>query len=236
MILIKKLYKKFAQLEALINVDIEFPDGALSYLVGPNGSGKTTLIKSILGLVKPTSGEIIVDGIKLNGNYEYKENIGYMPQTAHFPENLTVEEIFKMIKNLRSRKKFYDEELIESFELKKEMNKRLKNLSGGTRQKVNAAIAFLFNPKILILDEPTAGLDPVSSGILKDKIIKEKQSGKTIIFTSHILSELEELAENVIFLLEGKVYYKGSLEHLVEKTNCVNLERAIASIMSGAAA
>ena len=85
------------------------------------------------------------------------------------------------------------------------MNKRLKNLSGGTLQKVNAAIAFLFNPQILILDEPTAGLDPVASGILKDKILKENENGKTILFTSHIISELEDLAQNIAFILEGKI-------------------------------
>ncbi|MFA3784006.1 ABC transporter ATP-binding protein [Melioribacteraceae bacterium 4301-Me] len=236
MIEIKNLYKKFGSLAALSDVNIQFKNSSLNYLVGPNGSGKTTLIKCILGLVKPTSGEIFVDGVKLNGNYKYKEKIGYMPQIAHFPENLTVREIISTIQNLRSENIRYDEELIENFKLNSEMDKRLKNLSGGTRQKVNAAIAFLFDPQILILDEPTAGLDPVSSSILKDKIIAERKRGKTIIFTSHILSELEELAENVVFLLEGKIYYNGTISHLIEKTKGSNLERAIASIMSGEAA
>lgn len=233
MITIDNLSKKFGSLDALKNVSVEISKGSITYLVGPNASGKTTLIKSILGLVKPTSGEIHLDGEKLNGNYSYREKIGYMPQIASFPENLTVDEIINMIKDFRGNIKAYDGELIEKLNLQKEFKKRLKNLSGGTRQKVNASVAFLFNPEILILDEPTAGLDPVSSSILKDKIVQENKNGKTIIFTSHILSELEELAEQVIFLLEGEVRFNGTISNLINSTDKQNLERAIASIMSG---
>lgn len=232
MITIENLNKRFGSIEALKNISAKIMKGSITYLVGPNASGKTTLIKSILGLVKPTNGNILIDGEKLNGNFSYRKKIGYMPQIASFPENLTVEEIFSMIKNLRVNTNVYDEELIAKFNLQKEFNKRLKNLSGGTRQKVNASIAFLFDPEILILDEPTAGLDPVSSSILKDKIIHENKCGKTIIFTSHILSELEELAEQVIFLLEGQIKFNGTINSLINSTAKQNLERAIASIMS----
>jgi Cu-processing system ATP-binding protein len=233
MIKIESLRKRFGLLDALLNVSLEIESGSITYLVGPNASGKTTLIKSILGLVKPTAGSIFLDGEKLNGNFRYREKIGYMPQIASFPENLTVEEIFNMIKNLRENTKTYDYELIYKFNLQKEFKTRLKNLSGGTRQRVNACIAFLFNPQLLILDEPTAGLDPVSSSLLKDKIIKEHNNGKTIIFTSHILSELEELAEQVLFLLEGQIRFNGTINKLINSTEKQNLERAIASIMTG---
>lgn len=233
MITIEKLCKNFGSIEALKCISAEIQKGSITYLVGPNASGKTTLIKSILGLVKPASGIIILDGEKLNGNFSYRNKIGYMPQIASFPENLTVEEIINMIKNFRDNRKTYDEELIDKLSLQKEFKKRLKNLSGGTRQKVNACIAFLFSPDILILDEPTAGLDPVSSSILKDKIFSEHKNGKTIIFTSHILSELEELAEQVIFLLEGQIRFNGTINKLINSTDKQNLERAVASIMSG---
>lgn len=233
MITISGLNKSFGSLEVLRNLNLEIKNGTITYLVGPNASGKTTLIKSILGLVKPDSGSIYIDAEKLNGNHSYRSKIGYMPQIASFPDNLTVTEIIKMIKNLRDDYKSYDEELIDMLRLSKEFNKRLKNLSGGTKQKVNAVIAFLFNPEILILDEPTAGLDPVSSSILKDKIIKENKQGKTIIFTSHILSELEELAEDVIFLLEGETRFQGTMIDLINSTGKQNLERSIASIMTG---
>lgn len=233
MITISGLNKNFGSLEVLRNLNLEIKKGTITYLVGPNASGKTTLIKSILGLVKPDSGSIYIDSEKLNGNYSYRSKIGYMPQIANFPDNLTVTEIIKMIKNLREDYKSYDEELIEMLKLGSEFNKRLKNLSGGTKQKVNAVIAFLFYPEILILDEPTAGLDPVSSSILKDKIIKENKHGRTIIFTSHILSELEELAEDVIFLLEGESRFQGTRKDLINSTGKQNLERSIASIMTG---
>lgn len=233
MISISEISKRFGSIEALKSISLNINDGTITYLVGPNASGKTTLIKSILGMVKPNSGIISIDNERLNGNHSYRSKIGYMPQVASFPENLTVLEILKMIKNLREEINTYDEELISHFKLEREFNKRIKNLSGGTKQKVNAVIGFLFNPEILILDEPTAGLDPVSSSILKDKIIAENQKGKTVIFTSHILSELEELAQDVIFLLEGEIRFQGTISELIGSTSKHNLERAIASIMTG---
>jgi Cu-processing system ATP-binding protein len=233
MISISEISKRFGSIEALKSISLNINDGTITYLVGPNASGKTTLIKSILSMVKPNRGIISIDNERLNGNHSYRSKIGYMPQVASFPENLTVLEILKMIKNLREEINTYDEELISHFKLEREFNKRIKNLSGGTKQKVNAVIGFLFNPEILILDEPTAGLDPVSSSILKDKIIAENQKGKTVIFTSHILSELEELAQDVIFLLEGEIRFQGTINELIGSTSKHNLERAIASIMAG---
>lgn len=231
MIITKKLYKIYGNLKVLNNVDLLIKDNKLTYLVGPNGSGKTTLIKTVLGLVKISSGEILIGNNKLNGDYSYKELIGYMPQIASFPENLTVNEVIDLIKNIRKTNEKLDEELIIEFNLKKEYNKKIKNLSGGTKQKLNAAIAFLFNPKILILDEPTAGLDPVSSSFLKDKIIKEKNNGKTILLTSHIISELEEVAEEIIFICDGKIIFNGNKNDLINSTKEKNLERAISNLM-----
>lgn len=234
MIRTEKLHKKYGALEALKEINVEIKKNKLTYIVGPNGSGKTTFIKTILGLVKPKSGIVIVNETKLNGVYKYREQIGYMPQIASFPENLIVEEVLTLLKEIRGISSNLDEELIELFHIKKEFGKRIKNLSGGTKQKLNAVIAFLFNPTILILDEPSAGLDPVSSSILKDKIMKEKRNGKTILFTSHIMSELEELAEEVIFILEGNVCFSGKKDELIEMTGEKYLERAIASLMIGA--
>ncbi|MBU2494268.1 MAG: ABC transporter ATP-binding protein [Bacteroidetes bacterium] len=233
MIEINSLNKNYGSLNVLKNINLNLAEGKITYLVGPNGSGKTTLIKSILGLVKKYDGSILVNGELLNGGSGYRKDIGYMPQSASFPENLTVRNIFEMVKDLRNNTENMDEELISKFNLKNEMNKRLKNLSGGTVQKVSAALAFLFNPSILILDEPTAGLDPVSSGILKDKIIKENGAGKTILFTSHIMSELEDLAQNIVFILEGKICFEGPLNSLINLTGEKNLERSVASVMMG---
>jgi len=231
MIKIKNLEKYYSKLHVLKNIDLSIEQGKITYLVGPNGSGKSTLIKSILGLIKKYDGTISINGQIINEDSEYRNLIGYMPQSASFPENLTVKDIIKLVKEIRYQN-IYDEELLTKFVLSKEMNKRLKNLSGGTIQKVNAALAFLFDPQILILDEPTSGLDPVSSNILKDKIIDENKKGKTILFTSHIISELEDLAQNIAFILDGKIWFSGSKNELIKIAGESNLERSVASLMT----
>ena len=124
-----------------------------------------------------------------------------------------------------------DEELVGRFALAEHMAKPLRTLSGGTRQKVNAVLAFLFRPELLILDEPTAGLDPVASGVLKDKILAERAAGRTFVITSHVLSELEELADDVAFLVDGRVHFAGPVEELLRATRQTRLERAVAHMM-----
>ncbi len=236
MITVKQLKKRFAKLEALKGVDVSFEPGEVTAVLGPNGAGKTTLIKSILGLVRPDSGIITFDGKELNGDYTYRERIGYMPQQARYPENLTVKEILEMIRDLRNYPEVQDEELITMFNLQSEMNKPFKTLSGGNKQKMSAVLAFLFCPDVLFLDEPTAGLDPIASSKLKDKIITEKKKGKTIILTSHIMSEIQELADKVVYLLEGNLHFVTTVDSLLDDTGQPNLERALASKLEGVAA
>jgi Cu-processing system ATP-binding protein len=145
---------------------------------------------------------------------------------------MTIAQVFDMMKDIRrDDTRGIDEDLADAFQLNKMMDKRMRTLSGGTRQKVSAALAFLFNPDVLILDEPTAGLDPVSSELLKDKIRKEKQKGKLILITSHILSELDDLVSEVIYLQEGKLLFHKSLDQLKKDTGEDKLVRAIARIM-----
>lgn len=236
MIQISGLIKHFGKLEVLKNIDLQIETGKVTAIVGPNGSGKTTLIKCLLGLVKPDSGRLIINGIEVNGDTSYKKQIGYMPQVAKFPENLTVREILHMVKDIREDTRNLDETLFRELELEKELKKPVRVLSGGTRQKLSATIAFLFNPQILILDEPTAGLDPISSSFLKDKILQEKENGRTVILTSHIMSEIEELSDNLVFLQEGRIFYNGRLQAMINGSGELKLERAIARIMKGTAA
>src|SRR6188508_556421 len=178
MIRIEHINKKFKKLLALNDINAQFEKGQVISLIGPNGSGKTTLIKSILGMVKPDSGKIFFNNEPINGDPSYRSQIGYMPQIGRYPDNMTIGQVFDMMKDIRKAKDVsLDEELIEQFGLNKIYDKRMRTLSGGTRQKVSAALAFLFNASVLILDEPTAGLDPLSSEILKEKILKEKQKG-----------------------------------------------------------
>lgn len=236
MIAIRGLRKRFGALDVLQGIDADIPAGRVTGVVGPNAAGKTTLIKSILGLTRVDRGTIEVDGARVNGDETYRRRIGYMPQVARFPSNLTGAELLSMLRDLRPDVTDVDEELIVSLGLAPELSKKLNDLSGGTKQKINAVAAFLFRPDLLILDEPTAGLDPRSSSVLKDKIMAERRTGRTFIITSHLMSELEELADEVVFISEGKVRFSGSIGQIKELTRQANLERAIAELMERGAA
>lgn len=231
MISLKRVSKNFGRLCALKDVSIELEVGKSYALIGPNSSGKTTLIKSILGMVLPTSGDILFEGESIINSWAYREKIGYMPQIGHYPENMSVGQIFDMMKNIRPHPSSLDEELMEAFSLNEIFNKRMHALSGGTRQKVSAALAFLFHVPVLILDEPTAGLDPISVEMLKEKIINEKQKGKLVIITSHILNDLDDLATDIVYLFEGKLHYNDTLEALKRETNETRLGKAIATLI-----
>lgn len=231
MISVKQVDKKFGRLVALDQVNLEFHAGKSYALIGPNGSGKTTLIKSILGLVIPTAGDILFDGNSIANDWKYRKNIGYMPQIGHYPDNMRIGQLIDMMKNIRQDNPRHDEELIDAFKLYKMYDKRMHALSGGTRQKVSAALAFLFNVPVFILDEPTAGLDPVAAEILKEKILNEKHKGKLFIITSHILSDLDELTSEMIYIFEGKVQYDNTIDQLKLETNEKRLNKAIATLI-----
>jgi Cu-processing system ATP-binding protein len=232
MIIASNVSKKFGKLKALDDVSVTCNKGECIALIGPNGCGKTTLIKSILGMVVCDSGFITFNGNNIKHNWEYRADIGYMPQIGRYPENMTIGQVLDMMKDIRGKKDDrLDKELIDRFALKDMLKKRMRTLSGGTRQKVSAALAFLFNPDVLILDEPTAGLDPVSSEILKTKIIGEKNKGKLVLITSHVLSELDDLVSQVIYMQEGKLCFHKSITSLQEDTGEEKLSKAIANVM-----
>ncbi len=231
MIIANNVTKTFGKLEALDNVSVNCLRGQTIALIGPNGSGKTTLIKSILGMVVPDSGFITFDQDNILHTWNYRERIGYMPQIGRYPENMSIAQVFSMMRDIRKNVTTTDEELIAAFGLAELMQKKMRTLSGGTRQKVSASLAFLFNPDVLILDEPTAGLDPVASEILKQKIIKEKQKGKLILITSHVLSELDDVVSEIIYMQEGELQFHKSLQQLQEDTGETKLAKAIAHIM-----
>lgn len=232
MITISNLTKSFGKLKALDDVSLNCERGQSIALVGPNGSGKTTLIKSILGMVVPDSGKILFDTKDIRNDFKYRAHIGYMPQIGRYPENTTIGQVIDMMKDIRkSESTTIDEELITNFGLEKLYDKRMRTLSGGTRQKVSAALAFLFNAPVLILDEPTAGLDPISSEILKVKIQKECKNGKLILITSHILSELDDLINYLIYMQDGKVKVHKSIQEITDGDPNVKISKAITSLM-----
>lgn len=234
MIRIENLNKKFKKLQALDDINAVFNSGQVISLIGPNGSGKTTLIKSILGMVTPDTGNIFVNQQLINSDPAYKKHIGYMPQIGRYPDNMKVGQLFSMMKNIRMVPDTeLDTDLLVRFNLVSIFDKPMRTLSGGTRQKVSAALAFYFNPDILILDEPTAGLDPLSSEILKEKIMQEKKKNKLILITSHILSDLDELTTHVMYLQEGKMIFLKEINTLRQETGENKLGKAIARIMRG---
>lgn len=232
MIRIENLNKRFKKLHALKDVSATFNKGQVISLIGPNGSGKTTLIKSILGMVKPDSGKIYFNDHLISESEMYRSQIGYMPQIGRYPDNMKIRQVIDMLKNIRrADESKLDLELYENFRIREIEEKAMQTLSGGTRQKVSAVLAFMFNPEVLILDEPTAGLDPIASEILKDKIISEKRKGKLVLITSHILSDLDELTTDIMYLQDGKVQLFDSLHHIKQHTGEERLGKAIAHIM-----
>lgn len=231
MIQVQQLSKRYGRLTALDQISVDFPPGAVTALVGPNGSGKTTLIKCILGLTHPTSGVITVDGARIDGGWEYRNLIGYMPQIARFPDNLTVYDVLSLVKGVRGHNRRPVSDLSDIFGLNGDRKKRMSALSGGTRQKVAAMIAAMFDPPIYILDEPTAGLDPISSEAMKAFIRSRQYDGRTVLLTSHIISEIESLADRIVFLLDGCLLFSGTPDELKERTHRGSLEAAIPTLM-----
>ena len=232
MLQITNLTKRFGALDVLRGVDLTVGAGRVLALVGPNGAGKTTLIKSVVGLTRPDGGEIRLGGVPVAGD-AYRARIGYMSQIARFPENLTAAELIAMLVALRGAEAgALDETLVERFGLAPHLGKPLRALSGGTRQKVKAVLAFLFRPELLILDEPTAGLDPVSSAILKDKVLEECGAGRGVLLTSHVMAEIEELADDVALLVDGRAAFTGSVDALLRSTGQTRLERAVAQLLT----
>ena len=232
MLTITDLTKKFGSFIALEEIKAEFEAGDCIALLGPNGSGKTTLIKAVLGLVVPTKGKINLNGKPVSYNH-LKEITGYMPQIGRYPEQMTIDRLIGMMLSIRNKRlSDCDRELYDLFEIEKIKHKKLGALSGGTKQKVGAVLAFLFQPEILILDEPTAGLDPYSSSILKGKINRFRHNEKLVIITSHIISELDELVSKVLYLIEGKLHFFKPVETIKEESHEQLLEKALAHIMT----
>jgi len=230
MIRIDNLSKAYNKNQVLKDINIKLDSNKIIAILGPNGSGKTTLIKSVLGLVIPQKGDIIFNDQSIIGKWDYRKQISYLPQIASFPENLKVRELISLVKDIRQQEA-RDEDLIQFFGLENELKKPLRNLSGGTRQKVNMVLTFMFDSPVIILDEPTVGLDPVAISRFKELLQSEKAKGKLIIFTTHIMGLVQEIADEIIFLLEGNIYFQGSVQELINQNGSGKLESAITKII-----
>ncbi len=234
-IITKDLTKKYKDKLAVDNLNLEIKKGELFALLGVNGAGKTTTIKMLTGLILPTKGEITINGMKLDNNtFKIKSILNVSPQETAVAPNLTVKENLEFmagVYEINDKKKKIDE-LVKLFNLEEYLNKRCKNLSGGTMRKVSIAISLINDPEILFLDEPTLGLDVISRKELW-KVIRELKGKKTIILTTHYMEEAESLSDRIGIMANGKLVDIGTSQELIKKTKTKNIEDAFVKIATG---
>lgn len=226
---IENLRKSYGKFSVLKGIDLEIQGPTVFSLLGPNGSGKSTLLKCILGLVHPDlSGSIRFMG---NGSIEpieaFLRRAGYMPQVPFFPNASSVGEILNFLEDLTPEAPANKERLLEELSIGGFLKKRFSELSQGMKQKLNILQCFMFEKEIYLIDEPTAGLDPLNAHYLKEEIRMQRDRGATIVFTSHIMREVEELAEEVCMLLEGRIILQSSLKELLDANPGENLEKIL---------
>lgn len=202
---------------ALDDVSLNIESGIIFGLLGPNGAGKTTLIKVLLGLVFPTSGEAYILEENVS-NYRVRENIGYLPENHKFPNYLTGEEV--IVYNARMSGHKLDKssprikEVLDLVKMEKWRKTKIKKYSKGMMQRIGLAQAIVHDPKIVFLDEPTDGVDPIGRKEIRDILLNLKKQGKTIFINSHLLSEVEAVSDKVAILNEGKLVKYGTVDEL----------------------
>lgn len=220
--------KRYGKLWALRAVDLEFRAGEVVMLIGPNASGKTTLIKCLLGLVRPTEGHIQVNGQVIGTDPAYRTDIGYMPQISQFPATLTIGQLLEMMADIRKlASDELEDSLVEELGLTAQLDKRLSTLSGGTKQKVSAVLALRTRPNILVMDEPTAGLDPVSAKRVLDRAAALRDAGGTVLITSHLMEEVESMADRIAYLEDGVLKFLLPVQEILESTGAKRLSEAL---------
>lgn len=219
MITIKNLVKNFNGFRALKGINLEIPSGTIYGFLGPNGAGKTTTIRIIMDIYKPDDGDVLIDGLPPGDKVQHK--IGYLPEERGlyrkmkvFDQLLFFAEL-KKVKPTEAKKKILD--YLEKFELAPWKDKKVETLSKGMQQKVQFIGCILHNPDILILDEPFTGLDPLNQLILKEEISNMQKEGKTIIFSTHILLQAEQIIEKLMLINKGEIVLEGNLKDIKEK-------------------
>jgi len=231
MIEFKNINKKFGHIRVLKDINLTVEKGSCTVFIGTNGCGKTTLLKCMLNMVMPDTGAVTINKTDVASDYSSRKNLGFMPQIGYFPENMTVNEVIKVIKFVRNQDKPIDNELYDQFDIQSVGAKKMNTLSGGTVQKVSAAIAFMFDPEIIVMDEPFAGLDLSAADILKKKILKEKEKGKTILITSHTFSEIDGIVSHVVFMDTGVISFHKPLRELLSSTGKDNVTDAVMCLL-----
>ncbi len=227
MIEVKNVTKKYGNFTAIDHISFEVKDGEVVGFLGPNGAGKSTTMNMITGFIEPTEGQIIVNGNDISKKaIKAKKQIGYMPENVPLYQELTVKEFIKYMAELKrveaKQRKSQIAEILKETGLEEVQNKLIKNLSRGYKQRVSLAGALMGKPDVLILDEPTVGLDPKQIIEIRN-LIKELGKSHTVILSTHILSEVSQVCEKVIIINHGKIVAIDTPEHLEEKTKEKNV-------------
>lgn len=220
-IVIQDLFKNYGDVRALDGIGLEIPGGQIFGILGPNGSGKTTLLKIITSILEPTSGIVRVNGISATEDpMKIKSIIGYVPETPTLYESLTPVEFLGFVGSIRKIKHEILSERItrfaRAFEIEDKMNNFIGSLSFGTKQKVAIMSAFIHDPEIIILDEGMNGLDPRSAKILKNLLLDYVASGRTVIFSTHVLEVAESVCHRMAIIYKGRIVDVGTLRELRE--------------------
>lgn len=227
MIQIHKLTKEYGEAKVLDNLNLEVKKGEVLGFLGPNGAGKTTTLKTIVGLVHPTSGEITIDNLSSRNLLSHKR-IGYMPEDPYFYEYLTGKEFLIFVAELqqvkRAEAKSEADRLMKLVGLGNAEKKRIREYSKGMRQRLGIAQTLVGNPEILLLDEPLDGLDPIGRLEIKEILLDLKKQGKTILISSHILADIEELCDRIIIIHDGKIIKAGPVAEFVSKNQSLEKE------------
>lgn len=220
---IKHLKKYYGISRGVEDVSLKINKGDIYGFIGPNGSGKSTTIRTLMGLINKTSGNIYINGKELlKDDIEVKRNIGYLPSEVNLYGDMTIEELLNYHqtfykKDYSTRKK----QLIKLLKIDK--NKKIEDLSLGNLKKVGIVLSLMHEPEILILDEPTSGLDPIMQNVFHDILLKEKERGTTILYSSHVLSEVSNLCDKVGFIKEGKIIKEDLMDN-IKKDNFTYLK------------
>ena len=216
------LKKYYGNVRGIEDISIKLKRGEAYGFIGPNGAGKSTTIRALMSLINPTSGMILIDGKKLDKNdLELKKIIGYLPSEIYLYDDLTVKEILDFHesfyeKNINKRRK----QIVKL--LKLDENKKIEDLSLGNLKKLGIILALMHEPKILILDEPTSGLDPIMQNVFYEILLEEKKKGTTILYSTHILSEVSKICDRIGIIKEGKIVREDTVEN-IEKNNMTYL-------------
>lgn len=213
---LKELKKYYGNIRGVENVSLKIKKGDIYGFVGPNGAGKSTTIRTIMGLINKTSGQILFDGSELNSDFEdTKKRIGYLPSEINLYDDMTVKELFDYHesfyqKDVSKRRK----ELVQL--LKIDEKQKVEDLSLGNLKKVGITLSLMHEPELLILDEPTSGLDPLMQSIFHDILQEEKKKGTTILYSSHVLSEVSNICNRVGFIKDGVIIKEDSIKNIMK--------------------